>query len=148
MAEPSNVKRAVFPTGEQKEFLEKVILKFPIADIARICGLSEHAVRDWRREKFSMPLDIVHTLAARAHIPIPRNILTRDIYAHTRKAGEAGMAAVTAIYGRIPRDEKYRKEQWSRWWESTGKFEKNPILESKPIRKPRLSGKPCLKLFG
>ncbi len=47
------------------------------------------------------------------------------------------MAAVIQKYGGIPRDEIYRKEQWRLWWESTGTFKKNVILESKRVHKPR-----------
>lgn len=137
MAESSKNERAIFPSGKQRLFLEQIIKQLTVADLARFCHCSEHAIRDWRREKFSMPIITVRVLAARAHVPVPRNILIRDIYAHTSKAGKAGMAAVTAMYGGIPRDEKYRKEQWRLWWESTGKFEKNPILESKAVHKPK-----------
>ena len=132
-------KRAVFPFGKQRIFLEQVGKQITIIDVARISHCSERTVREWRREKFSMPLSVVHMLAAQANMPIPPNIQIHDAYAHTSKAGKAGIAAVTAIYGGIPHDEKYRKEQWRRWWESTGKFKKNPILESKTIRKPKPS---------
>lgn len=105
--------------------------------MAHISNCSERTIREWRREKFSMPLTAVHALAKRVHIPVPKNIRVRDAYAHTSKAGKMGIAAVTAKYGRIPHDEKHRKEQWRLWWESTGRFEKNPIFETKPIYKPR-----------
>lgn len=137
MTEQYKYKRAVFPFGKQQAFLERIGQKLTTADIARISKCSERAVRDWRREKFSMPLTAVHALARRAEVPVPKNIRTRDAYAHTSKAGKAGLAAVTAKYGRIPQDEKYRKEQWCLWWESVGRFEKNPILETKKVHKPK-----------
>lgn len=139
MAKQSKNERAVFPPGKQGLFLEQIIKQLTVADLARFCHCSEHAIRDWRREKFSMPITTVRALAIRTHVPVPRDILIRDIYAHASKAGKAGMAAVMAMYGGIPRDEKYRKEQWRLWWKSTGKFKKNPILESKAVHKPKHS---------
>ncbi|MSU74660.1 hypothetical protein EXS57_02680 [Candidatus Kaiserbacteria bacterium] len=130
-------KRVTFPPGKQREFLEQVGKLLKTADIARISHCSERTIRDWRREKFSIPLSVIHMLSTQAHIPVPKNIKIRNAYAHTSKAGKMGIAAVTEKYGRIPRNEKYRKEQWELWWESTGKLEKSPLFESKAVYKPR-----------
>jgi len=105
--------------------------------MARISHCSERAIRDWRREKFSMPFVAVQAFSKRTHISIPKDIQIQDAYANNAKAGKMGIAAVIEKYGRIPHDEKYRKERWRLWWESTGRFEKNPIFETKPIYKPR-----------
>jgi hypothetical protein len=137
MAELSNSKRAVFPLGKQRAFLERVEKVLSVAEIARTSHCSERTVRDWRREKFSMPLVAVQTLATKANKPIPKNIPTRDAYAHTAEAGKKGAAVIMKKYGRVPGDENRRKEQWRVWWESKGKFVRNPILESKPIHRPR-----------
>lgn len=105
--------------------------------MAHIFRCSERTIRDWHREKFSMPLTAVRTLSARASVPVPKNILIRDAYAHIARAGRMGAAAVIKKYGYIPRNENRRKERWRAWWESTGKFKKNPILEPKAIYKPK-----------
>jgi len=139
MAEPFNDKRAVFPSGEQRAFLERVGKKLSAAEIAHIAHCSERAVRDWRREKYSMPLATVHTLSALAHIPIPKSVRARDTYAHIAEASKMGMAAVIKKYGCIPQDEKRRKESWHRWWEDEGKYKENPILESREVHKPKQS---------
>ena len=129
--------RVIFPShGGQRVFLELIGQKLAVASIARICNCSERTVRDWRREKFSIPLSSVRTLSARTLIPIPKDILIRDAYAHTKRAGRMGAAVTIEKYGRIPHDEKLRKERWRLWWESTGKFKKNQILEPRPIHKP------------
>jgi LAGLIDADG-like domain len=139
MAKVFKDKRVIFHSGKQKEFLEYVGGSLTTSEMARISNCSERTVRDWRREKFSMPLTAVRALSARTHVSIPKDIHVHDAYAHTSRAGKMGIVAVTAKYGRIPCDEKYRKEQWHLWWESTGKFEKNSIFESKTIHKPRRS---------
>lgn len=139
MTKQSKDKRAIFPPNKQRAFLERVGEFLSVTDVARISHCSERAVRDWRREKFSMPLAVIQALSARTNVPVPKNIKIQDAYANNAKAGKMGIAAVIKKYGGIPRDEKYRKKQWCLWWESTGKFEKNLIFETKAVYKPRRS---------
>jgi len=139
MAKAFKDKRAIFPSGKQRTFLERIAEKITVAEMARISGYSERAFRDWRREKFSMPLTTVHALSKRSGVQVPKSMGTRDAYAHTARAGKMGIAAVIKRYGRIPHDEQYRKKQWRIWWESSGKFKKSPILGSKAIYRPKRS---------
>ncbi|TSC71268.1 MAG: Lon-like ATP-dependent protease [Parcubacteria group bacterium Gr01-1014_49] len=136
MAEASKGARAVFPLGKQQAFLEHISQKLTIAAMAHISHCSERTIRDWRREKFSIPLTAVRLLSTRANIPIPEKISIRDGHAHIRKASRMGAAATIKKYGRIPRNEKRRKERWRLWWESTGRFKKNPILEPRAVHRP------------
>lgn len=137
MAETFKDKRVIFPTGKQRGFLEHINRILDIQTMVHISNCSERTVRDWRREKFSMPLAAVRALSARANIQIPKDIIIRDAYAHIANASRMGAAAVIKKYGRIPRNEERRKERWRVWWESTGKFKKNPIFESKAVHKPK-----------
>ena len=139
MAESFKDKRVVFPSGKQKAFLESINQKLTVEAMARASNRSERAIRDWRREKFSMSLTAVRALSARTRIPIPKDVLIRDAYAHIAKASRMGATATIKKYGCIPRNEKHRKEQWRFWWESTGKFKKNSILESKSVHRPKKS---------
>jgi hypothetical protein len=139
MAEMSTLKRTRFPAGKQRLFLERVGELLTIPDMAHACGLSERTVRDWRREKFSMPFSAVELLSKRTHIPIPKGTHSYDARDNLKKASKKGTAATLKKYGRIPHDERRRKERWQTWWESKGKFIKNPIFETKSIRKPRRS---------
>jgi len=137
MADSLISSRAIFPAGEQRAFLEQISQKLSIADIAHIASCSERTVRDWRREKFSMPLTVVRTLARATHIFVPKNLKVQGAYEHLAKVSKMGMAAVIKKYGRIPRNEKYRQAKWDEWWASEGRFKKNAILTSKPIHKPK-----------
>lgn len=139
MAKAFKDKRVKFPSGGQRTFLELAEKLLSIADIARISNCSERTIRDWRREKFSMSLAAVRALSTRMRVLIPKNIRVHDAYAHNRKNSKLGINAVMKKYGRIPHDEKYREEQWRAWWESVGKFKKNPILETKAVYKPKRS---------
>ena len=134
-------KRAVFPAGEQRKFLDGICQKETLARIALICKCSERTVRDWRREKFSMPLGATHALSTHFNVPISEKMCIRDAYAHIPRASRMGAAATIKKYGSIPRNEEHRKKQWRLWWESTGKLAKNPILESKIVYRPKHGAK-------
>lgn len=139
MAESTKDKRAVFPPGEQTDFLRQITEKLSVTDVSYLCHCSERTVRDWRREKFSMPITAVQNLSVRTSIPVPKDIHIHEAYAHIARASRMGAAATIKKYGCIPHDEKRRKERWYAWWKSTGKFKKQPILESEAINKPKTS---------
>lgn len=139
MVESSKDKRVVFPPGEQTGFLRQVAEKLSVTEVSYLCNCSERTVRDWRREKFSMPITAVQNLSVRTGVPIPKDIRINEAYSHIAEASRMGAAATIEKYGRIPHDEKRRKEQWDAWWESTGKFKKNTILESKSVYRPKQS---------
>src|SRR3989344_602035 len=137
MTESLRDKCAIFPTSKQQVFLKAIEAKSSVKDMARICECSERSMRDWRKEKFPMQLSCVHALCKQMHIPLPKGFFIRDRYAHTRAAGQKGARAVIAKYGRIPVDEKHRKQRWQNWWDTKRRFEINPLLQAKPIRKPK-----------
>ena len=109
-------------------------------EIARICRRSEHTVRDWRREKFSIDLASLKALRANTKIDSP-SYTVREPYSHAQAAGRIGGNAVMTKYGRVPVDEARRKEQWQKWWVKTGR--RNPkiikFLRAQPINIPKHS---------
>lgn len=136
MTEMSKDRRASFPPGEQRKFLEKIAGSLTVADMSRVCGYSEHAIRDWRKERFTMPLRVVEKLAKKSRVMLPKTMRIREAYEHTSRAGKLGMAAVVSKYGRIPGDEKYRNAQWRIWWDTKGKFKESRILQAKAVHLP------------
>lgn len=114
-------KLAVFKSGDQRAFIESVEKKYSIGRIADICSCSTRTIRDWRREKFNMQHNCAQALSKYADIPLP-DIKTRYRYEHVRRAGSLGARAIITKYGHVPVDEEYRKRQWEKWWQSTGKF--------------------------
>ncbi|HEY4500862.1 MAG TPA: LAGLIDADG family homing endonuclease [Candidatus Paceibacterota bacterium] len=139
MAKAIKNRRVIFPSGKQRAFLEYVGEKLTTAEMAKISNCSERTVREWRREKFSMPLAVVNAFSAQARVSVPKSIRIQDAYSHIARASKMGLAAVIKKYGGIPRNEKYREEQWRIWWETIGKFEKNIILKPKAVHRPRRS---------
>lgn len=138
MAEPSKDKlRIIFRGGGQRKFLTDVGKKLTLKEMSRICACSPRTMFDWRREKFAMQNDCVQILSRRAEIPVPTTVRTRNRYAHIRAAGLKGAQAVQAKYGRVPVDEARRKRAWRMWWQSEGKSAANPLLQPRPIRRPK-----------
>lgn len=140
MPESFNSKRAIFPTGRQKAFLERVSKKSSKAfeEIASIVKVSKRTINDWRREKFLMPVSVVKQLSRFAHISIPQ-FKTRGRYDHVKNAGRLGGQAIVAKYGRVGGEPEKRKAAWKRWWDTKGRLIENDILKPKPFRKPSKS---------
>lgn len=137
MVESFKDKVAIFRRGQQRAFIETVEKKYHIDTIAEMCSCSTRTIRDWRREKFNMRLSCVRSLAKQARIPMPRDMKIRDAYSHTSAAGRKGAHIVIQKYGRVPVDESRRRDQWRKWWDTTGKFK--PVHRNffpKPTHRP------------
>ncbi len=132
--------RVCFPKGKQKKFINKVLSKISVKEVANFCNLSERTIRDWRREKFLMDYKALKILCNKSHFSIPRNIKLKDSYWYVQKGASLGGKAVWGKYGRIGSDPEYRKKKWYEWWEKEGRYKKHPIINIvKPIRKPPFS---------
>ncbi|MFH1423402.1 MAG: LAGLIDADG family homing endonuclease [Candidatus Nealsonbacteria bacterium] len=139
MAESITYKRVVFPKGQQKCFLDRVLRKFSLDEVSRICSCSQKTIRDWRRERFLMDFAALNKLCKALKTPLPSNIKLRDRYWYVIKGCSAGGRAVWKKYGRIGNDPGYRKQQWRKWWESTGKYRTSIINTPLPIKTPQKS---------
>lgn len=138
MSDSSNSDIAVFPLGEQQEFLESVLAVLGVHTAARVCSRSDRTVRDWHREKVRMPAVCVLTLAESAGIRTPL-FSTQNRYAHTSLAGKKGAASLLRKYGGVPVNREHRKESWEKWWSEIGKHKRQIILAPREISIPRKS---------
>lgn len=139
MVEKINSKRALFPKGKQREFLEKTLEKISITEIAKTCGLSERTIRDWRREKFLMDFDALRKIGKATKTPLPQGIKLRDKYWYCLKGASLGGKAIWKKYGKIG-DNDFRKKKWRKWWNSKGKYKQRKIFNiPKIIKKPDFS---------
>ncbi|MDO8663521.1 MAG: LAGLIDADG family homing endonuclease [Candidatus Wildermuthbacteria bacterium] len=139
MAESFISKRVEFPEGKQKEFLDKIMEKMSIEEIAKICDLSERTMRDWRREKFSMSLEAVKILSRITNRKIPQNVKIKEPFWYAYKGAKIGGIACLEKYGVIGGDPEYRKRKWREWWEKDGRHRKKWLTIAKPIREPPYS---------
>lgn len=138
MAEKINSKRVLFPRKKQKKFLDTVINKISIEEMAKICDVSQRTIRDWRREKFLMDFSALRKICKKANISLPRGIKLKDKYWYIVKGCSIGGKAVWRKYGKIGGDLEHRKKKWREWWEKEGKY-KCIITIPKKFKKPALS---------
>lgn len=140
MAEKLSFKRILFRKGEQKTFLSFLLQRLSIHDAAGICKVSERTIRDWRRGRFLITDNALRVLCKRANLPTPRNIRFVDRYWYTKKGAMLGWKTVIRKYGKMPKNEEYRKKQWFEWWEREGKHKFHPIINRpKSITYPKYS---------
>ncbi len=132
--------RTQFKSGKQKDFLERTqrILGLNNDKMAEFIGVHSRSFRDWKREKFLVPMTALRKLCTKLKIPIPPNIMLVDQYWYAIKGARKGGIAMYQKYGSIG-DPAIRKQKWQEWWEQKGKFQKHPMI-SNPLsfRKPKI----------
>jgi len=126
---------------EQRKFIEMVKQKIPdgIKGIAKVSKVSVRQISDWKNGKSSLSLYAFEKLLTVTKIPRPVGIEIIDLYSHASSAGKKGFIAVLKKYGQMPKDEKYRRENWYKWWESEGKYQKREIFKRMAIKIPERS---------
>lgn len=135
-------KRVIFPLDEQQQFLLKALqnLNLSWALFAEKMGVHRRTLNDWKREEYSMPLDVVKKISKATKVKIPESIKIKDPFWYVYKGAKAGALAAHKKYGRIIGDPEYRKKKWYEWWEREGRFKKHLIIGiTKPIKKPHFS---------
>lgn len=137
-------KRAIFPHGSQKRFLLKAFSNLNLSYIQFANKIKVHprTLNDWKREKYSIPVNILKKISNVAKVEIPKNIKIKDpfwyVYKGAKIGSKAGALACFKKYGSYGGDPEYRKKKWYEWWEREGKF-KSKIIISKPVREPKYS---------
>lgn len=131
----------IFLKGKQKEFLEKIekILKISWPEFCRIIKIHPRSLSDWRREKYSLPLSVLKKICQVAGIKLPNDIEIKKAFWSTSKAGLISGKKVYEKYGTVGGNAEYRKEQWRKWWNSAGKYNKNSIITPRSIIQPNRS---------
>lgn len=133
--------------GKRVKFLKKasqieffqLIEKHALGDTKNISRISKVGIRrisDWKNAKGTLSLDAFEKLLFVYKIPRPKSIKIIEQYAHTKAAGRKGYDAVLKRYGRIPKDEKLRKQNWEMWWKTIGRYQKRKIFKRKTIKIP------------
>jgi len=137
--------RVIFPSGGQRRFLLKAVKKLNLSWslFANKIGVHKRTLNDWKREEYSMPLDVVKKISKIVKVKIPKDIEVKEpfwyVYKGAKIGGKMGAIACFKKYGSYGGDPEYRKKKWYEWWEREGKYKSNLITFSKPIRKPKYS---------
>jgi hypothetical protein len=126
--------------NQQRDFINGILSKTSVEEVAKLCNLSTRTIRDWRREKFLIDFKAAKVLSRKTGVKLPSSIRLKDDYWYVSSGSSAGGLAVYKKYGRIGGDPEHRKKKWREWWECEGKHKKHPIIGvAKPIKKPRFS---------
>ncbi len=147
MAQSSKYKRVLFPKGNQRKFLQKVLssLLLPQSKIASMLKIHPRSFSDWLREKNTMTLSSLETLCTLCKLPRPNNIKIKERYWYAKIGAPLGGKAVHEKYGPLIGNQEYRKSQWKTWWNTKGQFQKNSLLTKIPVHIP--SESPLLAEF-
>lgn len=140
MLELVKLKRVRFQKGEQNAFLCEVQHKLKVTqtELAKLAGISVRNFSDWKREKLTLPLNVVKLLSQKSGIPLPTSVKIVDLYWHTKKAGAIGAEAVLKKYGRLGGNTEVWRGKWQKWWEKKGRFLKaSPVGQAKTFNKPK-----------
>lgn len=105
----------------QKDWFNELLKTRSVDEISEVCGCTGRTVRDWRNGKYRMNLECLERLCKKYVLQKP-SVKTVSRYAHTNEAGAKGAKAMLKKYGRVPVNEKVRKEKWNEWWEREGKY--------------------------
>lgn len=141
MAEQLNIKRAIFPKGEQSRFLFQSKEQFfgTWNALAEVSGISKRNLFDWRNERFSMSLFAVKQICKRRKIELPMNIIVKEAYWFLKRGAVGGGKAIVKKYGIVGGDQEHRKKKWREWWEREGKFKSSEITRALSFKKPKFS---------
>ncbi|PIP86977.1 hypothetical protein COW81_02595 [Candidatus Campbellbacteria bacterium CG22_combo_CG10-13_8_21_14_all_36_13] len=134
--------RVLFSFGDQKRFLETVKEKSNMKweTIANVINIHDRTLRDWRNEKYTMPLSAVKKLSQTFSISVPKKIIVKNWGSHLSEAGKKGGIIRYKKYGHVTLNEKERKKAWEKWWNEKGRFSKNTVIgKALPVTKPDYS---------
>ena len=144
MAETIYSKRVIFPKGEQSKFLFEQTgkLELSFGQLADKLGVNKRTVNDWRREEYSMPINVVQKICKISYTKMPENIRIESPFWYVNLGAEKGGLACLKKYGRIGGDQAYQKKKWYEWWNKKGQYNhvgciKGPL----PIKIPKFSVK-------
>jgi len=75
-------KRIFFPKGKQADFLFGQIknLNMSWSDLADKIGVHKRTLNDWKREKYSMPIDVLKKICKFSNSGLPKNIRIKSAF--------------------------------------------------------------------
>ncbi|HDY72713.1 MAG TPA: hypothetical protein ENH90_00975 [bacterium] len=140
-------KRVIFLPGKQQKFLLKALNNLDVSwvELAEKIKVHKRTLNDWKREEYSMPLDVVKRISNIAKMTIPTDVEIKDPFWYVNKGSKIGanLGAIACIqkYGYVGGNPEYRKKKWYEWWEREGQYKHNFLGAYKPVNKPDFSRK-------
>ncbi len=93
--------RIIFPKGKQRQFIEELLQKkrINIDKLAKICGVSSRTIRDWKREKFTLPEKALLIIKKKLSIQDFPHIKYLPDYWYVMKGAKKGGLKRVKLYG-------------------------------------------------
>lgn len=141
--------RVIFPSGKQSDFFlyakNRAGISWTI--FAKILDVNPRMLLNYRNEKYSITFKILKTIIENLKVEFPKDINIEDQFWHNNIAGRLGGKTVMKKYGKVGGNEKYRKEQWRKWWETSGIKNPNLVSSRREVKLPVYSSS-LAELFG
>ena len=85
-------RRVIFLLDEQRQFLLKALqnLNLPWASFAEKIGIHRRTLNDWKREEYSIPLNVVKKISKIAKVKTPKNIEVKEPFWYVYKGAKIG----------------------------------------------------------
>lgn len=131
--------RTIFPKDAQKSFLIAAQKSSGMTwrSMAKNLRISERTLTDWKKEKYSLPLEALNRISRLSGIKKPINIDIKEPYWYVKKAGKVGGKKVFEKYGLVGGNPDKRKKAWHDWWKKQGRLNLNAHFKPKDIKIPR-----------
>ena len=97
-----NMDKAVFAEGELAQFLQQVEARSGLKceQLGKVVGMSGRTLRDWKREKFHPPQNVILELSRMTGVPVPDHT-TLPQYWYVKKGGYISGKKYFAKYGTL-----------------------------------------------
>ncbi len=101
--------RVIFQKGQQSKWLNKLLHRKSVNELAHICGVSPRTVRDWKKEKYTITDVSLLVLSKRYNIQIPKDIKYVNDFWYVTKGARKGALKRLELYGPLGTVESRRK---------------------------------------
>lgn len=142
-------RRVFFPQGKQRLFLESVVIKLSYSWqlFSEIIHVHPRTLNDWRREKYSLPLEIYKKIILITKIKEPKNVDIRNANWFVKESAKKGGNATFRKYGFVGGKPEKRLKKWKEWWVRSGQYNPKGYFVTRPIAKPQ-QGKELAEFVG
>ncbi len=129
--------------GTQRLLIEDALTHFSnIEEMAKKIAVHPRTVRDWRREKYRMPLEALRRICSDSGLPLPISLKILPDLWHVKRAAQMGGRRRFQLYGPLGSLESRRRGGMA----SVEKFQNDPLADhlggfqiAKPIQYPTRS---------
>jgi transcriptional regulator with XRE-family HTH domain len=133
--------RVIFNHGKQGDFIAKARKKCGLnwTEFSNLLGMHPRLLLYYRKEGGSISYKRLKLIMTVSGVKLPHFIEIKDQYWNKASSGKLGGEAIIKKYGKVGGNEEYRKTQWKKWWDTTGKKKPNSITTKRVVKIPTQS---------